>query len=1290
MSPEHDPVGAAAGEDSRTHEGAIKRFENAWRQGPRPAIDDHLPAGPVPRRRLLIELVHIDLEFRLKAGEAARAEEYLARYPDLAGDRAAVLDLVAAEHDLRRRGEPDLTFDEYLQRFPQYREELAKRLPGETVLDRGVTESRPDPLRAPPPQVPGYEVLGPLGHGGMGVVYRARQLNLNRLVALKFLPEGCARDPEWLERFRHEGRTASALNHPNICTIYATGECAGRPFLSMELIEGQTLEALADRRLPVEEVARLVAQAARALQAAHAAGIVHRDVKPQNLMARADGLVKVLDFGLARRLAADAAPGAGTDPGTRVGTVLYMSPEQARAEPVGPATDVFSLGVVLYEMVTGQHPFLTDTEFGVLHAIIAQAPVPPARLRPEVPALLDGLVQQMLAKDPRLRPPAAEVEALLTGLTEKPAGRPEGPPAGPARSPTVGRQGERAALRAGFESAATGRGLLLCVAGEPGIGKTTLVEEFLSELAAGGRAPQVARGRCSERLAGAEAYLPFLEALDTLLQGPDGPAAAQAMKRVAPTWYVQLAPAAVTDPALARVLAEATGAPQERVKRELGAFLDEVSRPRPLVLFLDDFHWADPSSVDLLVYLGGKCASMRVLLVLTYRPADLVVSQHPFGPARRELQGRGVCREVALPLLSRDDLDRYLALAFAGHRFPREFAGVIHSKTGGNPLFMVDLLRYLCDRGILVPGQGGWALAQAVPEVRRELPESVRSMIERKVDQLGEADRQVLLAASVQGLGFDSAVVARVLGLQAASVEERLDVLERVHSLIRLVRQQEFPDGTLTLRYAFVHALYQNALYDSLRPTRKATWSAAAAHALLGHYGPKSASVAAELALLFEAARDPARAADYFLQAAENAVRVSAHPEVLGLARRGLERVESLPDTPERAGQELRLLLALGVSLVATRGFASPEVEQTYVRARALCERAQDLATLLPVLYGLWNLYLVRGDLRRCQEMAADLSSRAQGQPDPALRLVAHNVQQQPLFHLGEFAAARRHQELGLALYDLQQHRTLTAVYGEDPGVGCLVYGAATLWFRGYPEQAARSVQASLSLAEELGNPFNVAQALYYGGFTHLCRREVGRVRELAGRLMELCREQGFELLLAGGRILHGWSLTWQGGIEEGISLMRQGLADWRATGALSHRPFHLALLGEALGRRGQVQEAQAALAEALALAQRTGERFCEAELYRLQGELFATRAEAEPSGWGDAEASFRRALDVAGRQEAASLGLRAAMSWSRLNQRHQRLAEPGQRLTQTYGGFTEGFDTLDLQEAKALLAEFA
>ncbi len=1287
MLPEPGPAPPAA--EWSALKDAVRRFERAWREGPRPPIDDYLPADEPPRSRALVELVHIDLELRLKAGEPARVEEYLARYPELARDRAVVLGLVAAEHELRRRREPALTFDEYLQCFPQHRAALATQSAPPTIPAWDVPRAA-DPRVGPPPEVAGYEVLGLLGRGGMGLVYEARQLSLRRRAALKFLPAECARDPVWLERFRREAHTASALNHPNICTIYDTGESAGRPYLSMELIEGRTLAVLAGRRPPLRDVIGWVVQVARALAAAHAAGVVHRDIKPENLMVRDDGIVKVLDFGLARRLPPGPAPdGQGTDPGTRVGTALYMAPEQARAEPVDTAADVFALGLVLYELAAGRHPFLADAEVGVLHAIVTREPVPPARLNPEIPAPLEALIQHMLAKDPRLRPSAASVEAALKQLTAKASGKPAAPPSSMATRPTVGRRQERAALRSGAQKAAAGRGLLLCVTGEPGLGKTTLVESFLDELAADGPAWALARGRCSGRLADAEAYLPFLEALDGLLQGEGGAAVARAMKLLAPTWYVQLAPLAADDPALARVLAEAKVASQERRKREFGVFLQELARQRPLALFLDDVHWADPSSVDLLAYLGGRCAGWRLLVVLTYRPSDLLRGGHPFGPVKLELQGRGVLREIALPFLSRDDLAHYLMLAFAGHRFPDEFAAVLHARTEGNPLFMVDLLRYLRDRGVIVPGPGGWALAGAVPDLQRELPESVRGMVQRKVDQLGPADHRLLMAASVQGREFDAAVVARVIGRPAADVEERLDVLERDHGLVRPVGERTFPDGTLTVRYSFVHVLYQDALYAALRPTRKAAWSAATAGALLDHYGEKSTALAAELAVLFEAARDPGRAADHYLVAAENAARLFAHHEAVALARRGLALLQALPDSPDRARRELPLLLSLGIQLQIAQGYAVPEVEQIYARAQALCERLQEAPLLFPVLWGLWMFHEVRCEPAQSRVLAGRLFTLAQAARDPALHVQARQALAITSLCLGEPAATREHMEQGVALYDPRRHGGHTNRYGLDPAVTCQAFGAVALWLLGYPDQAVKRSRQAVALGGELGQPATLVLALYFAAVLRQYRREAPAARGSAEAVTAIATEHGFSFWLGGGLVMQGWALAEQGAAADGVARLRQGLAGWVATGGEAHNTYHLALLAEALGREGRLQEALGVLAKALALMDATGEAFHGAELHRLQGE-YLLRREGPAGAGADAEACFRRALDLARRQQARSLELRAALSLGRLYRHQGRPAEARPLLAGCYDWFTEGLETPDLREAKALLDQLS
>ena len=749
-----------------------------------------------------------------------------------------------------------------------------------------------------------YQVVEKLGVGGMGVVYRAKDTRLSRSVALKFLPEGVTLNPRAVGRFTREARAASALNHPNIITIHDIATVDGLHFIVMELVEGRTLQAKSALNLCMQSLKELGTQVARALAVAHAAGIIHRDIKPKNIMVRDDGYVKVLDFGLARLMpertgALDEATNANdTGPGVVVGTVRYMSPEQTQGETLSPATDVFSFGIVLYELATGRHPFEAESHQAVIRHILSEMPLPPSRLNPEISSHLERLILEMLQKDPQLRPTAREVEMRLAEISadepdQKSSGQ-NGQAAPSLDRHTVGREEPLAALRAELDSVRTGQGRLVCVSGEPGIGKTTLLDDFLEQLKVDGSAFSSARGTCSERLAGAEAYLPILEVLEHLTRNDDGELVARTLRLVAPTWYVRIVSLSAEDSSAERVLADARTASQERMKREMIAFLEELCRTRPVVLFLEDVHWADVSTVDLLAYIGTKLKSTRMLIVATYRPTELLLSDHVFARVKRELQGRGWCHELSLDFLTHRDIEKYLALEFPGHRFPVELADLIHARTEGSPLFMVDLLRFLRDRRVVVQQGGQWTLVESVAEIEDDIPESVRSMVQTKIHQIANDDRRLLTAASVQGHEFEAVVVARALGLDEAEVEERLECLDRVHALVRPVCEQEFPDHTLTLRYTFVHALYQNTLYGALSPARRAQASAAVADALLGLYGEQAATIASELALLFEAARDFGPASDHFSLAARNAAAIYANQEAVELTRKAIANAERL------------------------------------------------------------------------------------------------------------------------------------------------------------------------------------------------------------------------------------------------------------------------------------------------------------------------------------------------------------------------------------------------------------
>ena len=829
------------------------------------------------------------------------------------------------------------------------------------------------------------------------------------------------------------------------------------------------------------------------------------------------------------------------------------------------------------------------------------------------------------------------------------------------KTTTVGRDAQRARLHRAYDRVKQGAGVIVAVTGEPGIGKTSLIGDFVRALAEAGERPVIARGRCSESLAGAEAYLPILDALDALLRGADGPAFDALVMTVAPTWYAQVAtpPGDSSQPAPS----------QERMKRELGTLLREMSRAEPLLLVIDDLHWADVSTVDALNYLAGRLADMRVLVLLGYRPSDMSLTHHPFLGIRRELQAQGVFQEIPLGFLQARDIERYLALEYPERTFPRGFAAMVHAKTEGSPLFMADLTR--------------WIVAGGVERESADLPESVRGMIARKIEQVSDADRGLLLAAAVQGDEFDSTVVAEALQLDPVAVEERLVHLEHEHVFVARVGEQAFHDGVLTLRYRFVHVLYQNALYASLQPARRVALAKAIVSALASHYGGEGPAIAGRLAVLFEAAREFGPAATYFYLAAQRATALFGFREALSLAERGLDATMALPDGPERLQMELGLQMIRGLALRSVKGWAAPELESTFTRARALCQQLGDPPELFPVLWNLTFFNMIRGDVATVREQTATLMRQAEQSRQPAFLMAVHHVAGVTAEFAGDFPESHRLLERARELHDPAQHETYTKTFGIDPGMIARAMAARPLWALGYPDRALARSRETIALGRAQRQPVTFVFALIVAQGIHLYRGEAAEAIALGDEIIALCAEYEFPQEAEWARGFQGSALALSGRAADGAAELHAALDALHALRSGLTRTMFLSLHADALLRAGRVDEGLGVIAEGFAHAERTGEGGFLAELHRIGGEL--RLAAGDEAG---AEESLRLALDVSRQQQARSLELRAATGLARLL--HASGRTPGGRaaLEPVYAWFTEGRGTADLLTARTLLSE--
>jgi len=640
-----------------------------------------------------------------------------------------------------------------------------------------------------------------------------------------------------------------------------------------------------------------------------------------------------------------------------------------------------------------------------------------------------------------------------------------------------------------------------------------------------------------------------------------------------------------------------------------------------------------------------------------------------------------MCREITPGSLDLMAVAKYITLQFPEHAFPSDFARLVHERSEGNPLFMADLLRDLRRRQQVRKKDGRWMLAEDLSAVERELPESIRSAVQRKLEALDDADRRLLGAASVQGIDFDSAMLSGALQLPEEEVEDRLDRLEREHALVRFVDEHEARDRTLTLRYRFAHQLYHAAFYESLRGTRRAALSRAIAERLMQRIGDDVCDCAAPLAVLFETARDNVRAAHFWNRAAQASLHLHAHDETVRLARRGLDLLTVEPDSDARAETELDLQITYGLALKTSRGYAVPEVGAAYDRARALCRRVQDPARVVPVLIGLAAHHVVAGEITTSRDVSLEMVELFERLGDPNLQMIGNWSLGAALFHLGELQNAHVHLARGLELYDPAFHRGRVWETGIEPGIFCRSEYSRTLTLMGFPDRGLAAAREAVAQARAIDHPQPLAFALLFEIFAHLTRRSPRDVQRTYDQLAVVCHSHGIAQEVQWAAPLCGRALLELGDTRRGLRVLEEGLAAHTITRSALLRPYFFVLLAGAYLRVKDYARGQRALDDARAVAASTGQHAYASEHARLQAELLVALGHDD-----EAELSFIEALTTARAQGALWLELRAARAFANFLTGTRRTQEAHDTLAPVVSRITEGRDTLDYVYAEALL----
>ena len=840
--------------------------------------------------------------------------------------------------------------------------------------------------------------------------------------------------------------------------------------------------------------------------------------------------------------------------------------------------------------------------------------------------------------------------------------------------PLVGRDEEIGLLLRRWAQGKDGHGQAVLISGEAGIGKTALAETV------GAQAKKEGFARTTFRFSPYytnSALYPVIEQIkrQSQWQAGDSPYTKLAKLELMLANYNWATKEVVPLFAALVSLQLPTGrypplnlTPQEQKQRTLDALvawtLEEAER-RPIFELWDDLHWADPTTLELLGLLMEQAATASLLIVLTFRPEFI-----PPWPTRSHMT------PITLSRLEPPDIKAMVTRLASGKALPAEVVRHIVEKTDGVPLYVEELTKVILESGLLREETDRYDLTGPLSTVT--IPATLQESLMARLDRLPKL-REVAQLGAVLGREFEYEMLKAIAPMDEARLQDGLSQLVEAELLYQRGRPPR-------AKYIFKHALIQDAAYQSLLKRTREQCHRQVADLLESRF-PETVETQPELlAHHHTEANSPQTAVGYWLKAGQQAVHRFADREGVGHLEKGLGVLLTLPDTPERARLELNLQTSLGPALMATKGYAAPAVGKAYRRARDLCQELKDITQLFPVLWGLWMYHLVRAEHEAAKVLTKQILGVAQLTGDPDLALEAHFAVGLSAFYGGELLTAREHLEQAINAYDPERHRGLASTYGGlDPCVCCLEYVAWTLWLLGYPDQALKRADEAQPLAKRVANLYTQARSLYWDSLVRQFTGQWDVLRERIEVAISMATEHGFALVLGVGPIMRGWALVTEGRAEEGIKQISQGLERYRATGAGFQLPHLLTSLIEAYKKIEQPEKGLTALAEAQALVESTGERYYEAELQRLKGELLLAQSPDDPA---EAETCFHKALEIAGRQHAKSLELRTAMSLARLWQRQGKVGDAHQLLNDVFAWFTEGFDTADLREARALLNE--